>query len=321
MPWPTSLARVALVLDANKIHHGRFTLNSLLGRMSLGEDAGKLPDHDPRRQLVNPDEIEIEETTEVLRQDRVIDVGRGPGDSQNARFAAVEVLAVLVPVPADTEAAAADDDAIPRVGLVEEVLSPKASAESDLGCGSEVLLPGWVDVNGVHLSAVVDAPQHLVVGQVGRRTLDPDACVEMIRQVGHLVRSGTHGAKVVSVGVAGGVPMGMIEETRWPEWLHALSLDLSHLPDYRDWIEGVDRPSCERSHLRGTRFNEGHLKRGHWKGARVIEGHLIGGTRLRRRWARAHFIEGQLIGTHLRCRWARGVSLAELRYAARGDGR
>lgn len=237
MPWPTLLARVALVLDADHVHHGGLTFNSLLRRMSLRQDARKFPDHIPWRHLLNPDEIEIEETREVLPEDLEIDVISGPGDSQNARLGAVEVLTVLVSVPADTDAAAANDDSQRRMGLLEEALGTDASAECDLGRGSEVLLPGGVDVHGVHLAAVPNAAQHLEVGQVGRGTFDPDARVQMVRQAGHLVRGGAHGAQVIAVGVTSGVPIGMIEESRWPEWLHTLSLDLPHLANYGDRME------------------------------------------------------------------------------------
>lgn len=42
--------------------------------MSLRQDARKLPDHNSGRHLLNPDEVEVEETREVLPKDLEIDV-------------------------------------------------------------------------------------------------------------------------------------------------------------------------------------------------------------------------------------------------------
>lgn len=315
MPWPTLLARVALVLDVDHVHHGGLTLNGLLSRMSLGQDAGELPDHDARLDLLHPDEVEVEETAEVLAEDLVIDIVRGPGDFQDTRLGTIKVLAVLVPIPTDTDAATADDDSMSRMSLLEEALGTETGAEGDLGRGGEVLLTGWVDVHGVHFAAVADASKHLEVGQVGGSTFDPDACVHVIRQTGHLVGGGAHAAQVVAVGVAGGVPMGMVEESGWPEGLHALGLNLPHLADDADGISTLAWPKCEGvhlggihwrgPHLKGTRLKGIHLKWVHWKGVHLKGVHLKGvhlkGVHLSKvHLEEVHLKQLHLIGVHLK---------------------
>lgn len=240
------------------------------------------------------------------------------------------------------------------MGLLEETLGSDTSAESDLGRGSVVLLLGWVDVHRVHLAAASNAAEHLEVAQVGRCTFDPDAGVHVVRQVGHLVGGGAHGAQVVAVGVARGIPIGMIEESRWPEWLHALGLDLAHLANHGDRIESFawlncdvvhsreghhTVASCEVVHFRGGHYTVASYEvvhfRGahysvancgevvHFRGAHPSDGHLKRpAPNLRRQRANgAQFSKSHLKGPHLRCLWARWIGLAELCYAARGDGR
>jgi hypothetical protein len=36
--------------------------------------------------------------------------------------------------------------------------------------------------------------------------------------------------------------LGGVQESGGPEWLHTLSMGLTHLADYGEWVESVGRP-------------------------------------------------------------------------------
>lgn len=124
----------------------------------------------------------------------------------------------------------------------------------------------------------------------------------MVRETGHLVGGSAHGAQVITVGVGGGVAIGMTEESRWSKGLDAidLGLELSSYADFGHWIERFVRPTCEgvcpgELHLEVVHLTVVHLRAVHLRAIHLSE-------------------------SHLRRRRARRSGLAELCHAARGDG-